>query len=248
MEGRERYPVNVRYARDFREDLPALERVLVKAPDGAVCRWVNWRTSRSRQGPAMIRDENAQLAGYVYVDTADTRHGRLRGCARRPRSRERHAAARAITLALDRPVPVPGARARAAEAARARSCSCIIFMLLYMTFHSLSEAAIVMLSVVYAMTGGVIRSGCSATTSPSRCGSATSRSTASRCRPASSWWCTSTRRWTRRLARGRRDASRRLGGDHRRLGAALEAEADDRGVVDACRCCRSCGARAWGRT
>ena len=59
-----------------------------------------------------------------------------------------------------------------------------ILLLLYLTFHSLSEATIVMLSVVYAMTGGVIHSGCSATTSPSPCGWATSRSTESPCKPA----------------------------------------------------------------
>ena len=69
VEGRERYPVNVRYERAFRDDLPALERVLVKAPGGAQVPLGQLATITLTEGPAMIRDENGQLAGYVYVDT-----------------------------------------------------------------------------------------------------------------------------------------------------------------------------------
>ena len=103
----------------------------------------------------MIRDENGQLAGYVYVDTATRDIG---GYVANGAGGGR----RGLTLpaglhaAVDRAVRVPGARARAAADPAARSSSFIIFVLLYMTFHSASEAVIVMLSVVYAMTGGVI--------------------------------------------------------------------------------------------
>ena len=125
----------------------------------------------------------------------------------------------------------------------------LILLLLYLTFHSVSEAAIVMLSVVYAMTGGVILQ----------------------------WllgYNFSVAVWVgyialygvavqtgvvmvvylhealdRRLARGAPlTRARRPGGDHRRLGAAAAAEADDRGGVMAVACCRSCGARASART
>ena len=70
IEGRERYPVNVRYERDFRESIPDLERVLVKAPGGAQVPLGQLAAITLTTGPAMIRDENAQLAGYVYIDTA----------------------------------------------------------------------------------------------------------------------------------------------------------------------------------
>jgi len=71
VQGQERYPVNVRYSRDFRSDIPSLERVLVATADGQtqvplgqVARVV------TKTGPAMIRNENGLLTGYVYVDVA----------------------------------------------------------------------------------------------------------------------------------------------------------------------------------
>jgi Cu(I)/Ag(I) efflux system membrane protein CusA/SilA len=70
VEGRERYPVNVRYARDFRDDLPALQRVLVPVESGAQIPLAQLADIRMVEGPAMIRNENGQLAGYVYVDMA----------------------------------------------------------------------------------------------------------------------------------------------------------------------------------
>src|SRR5439155_6526736 len=72
IEGRERYPVNVRYEQGFRDSLPDLERVLIKAPGGAQIPLGQLADVTLTPGPAMIRDENGQLAGYVYVDTATT--------------------------------------------------------------------------------------------------------------------------------------------------------------------------------
>ena len=70
IEGRERYPVNVRYEQGFRDSLPDLQRVLVKSPAGAQIPLAQLAAITLTPGPAMIRDENGQLAGYVYVDTA----------------------------------------------------------------------------------------------------------------------------------------------------------------------------------
>src|SRR5258705_585435 len=70
VEGRERYPVNVRYAAAFRQDLPALQRVLVKTPGGADVPLGQLAQINLTPGPSMIRDEDGRLAGYVYVDTA----------------------------------------------------------------------------------------------------------------------------------------------------------------------------------
>lgn len=69
VEGRERYPVNVRYMRDFRTDMGDLERVLVSDPEGL--RQVpldQLAHIRATAGPSMIRDEDGMLTGYVYVD------------------------------------------------------------------------------------------------------------------------------------------------------------------------------------
>ena len=70
--GQERYPVNVRYMRDFRSDVGALGRVLISAPDGKAQIPLSQLASiRMVSGPSMIRNEEGMLTGYVYVDIAD---------------------------------------------------------------------------------------------------------------------------------------------------------------------------------
>ena len=68
IEGRERYPVNVRYPRELRDNVDRLRRVLVKTPAGPQVPLAQLADLRLVTGPAMIRDENGFLAGYVYVD------------------------------------------------------------------------------------------------------------------------------------------------------------------------------------
>lgn len=70
IEGRERYTVNVRYARELRDDLDELARVLVPTLSGAQVPLGALADIRIVQGPGMIRNENGMLAGYVYVDVA----------------------------------------------------------------------------------------------------------------------------------------------------------------------------------
>ena len=70
IEGRERYPVNVRYPRELRDDVEKLKRVLVPSPQGQHIPLVQLADIRLVSGPAMIRNENGLLAGYVYVDMA----------------------------------------------------------------------------------------------------------------------------------------------------------------------------------
>jgi Cu(I)/Ag(I) efflux system membrane protein CusA/SilA len=70
VEGRERYSVNVRYLRDYRSDVDALERVLVATPSGAQIPLGQIADIHMRTGPGMIRDENGRLSGYVYVDVS----------------------------------------------------------------------------------------------------------------------------------------------------------------------------------
>ena len=154
IEGRERYPVNVRYAAGFRQDLGSLERVLIKAPNGAQVPLGQLAAISLAPGPAMIRDEDAQLAGYVYVDTDSRDIGGYVAMARA-------AVARGVKLPAGYTLQWTGQyeyQVRAKERLRILLPIVFftIFILLYMTFHSASEATIVMLSVVYAMTGGVI--------------------------------------------------------------------------------------------
>ncbi|MFZ5479537.1 MAG: efflux RND transporter permease subunit [Myxococcota bacterium] len=69
IEGRERYGVNVRYAREYREDVDALRRVLLPLPNGqGQIPMEEIADVVLATGPSMIRDENGLLAGYVYVD------------------------------------------------------------------------------------------------------------------------------------------------------------------------------------
>jgi copper/silver efflux system protein len=154
VEGRERYPVNVRYERDFRDDLPALERVLVKTPSGAHVPLGQLAEISLTEGPAMIRDENGLLAGYVYVDTGASDLGGYVASAQA-------AVAGALRLPAGYTLQWTGdyefqVRARERLQIILPIVMFVIFVLLYMTFHSVSEAVIVMLSVVYAMTGGVL--------------------------------------------------------------------------------------------
>jgi Cu(I)/Ag(I) efflux system membrane protein CusA/SilA len=70
IEGRERFPVNVRYQRDHRSDLSALRRTLIGTPSGTQIPLEQVANVRLTTGPTVIRTEQAQLLGYVYVDVA----------------------------------------------------------------------------------------------------------------------------------------------------------------------------------
>ena len=70
IDGRARYPVNVRYMRDFRSDLDALGKVLISTNEKQIP-LSQLATIRTSNGPAMIRNENGLLTGYVFVDVAD---------------------------------------------------------------------------------------------------------------------------------------------------------------------------------
>ena len=76
IEGRERYPVNVRYPRELRDDLDKLKRVIVPTMSGAQVPLEQLADIKLTLGPAMIRNENGMLSGYVYVDMAGRDIGR----------------------------------------------------------------------------------------------------------------------------------------------------------------------------
>ncbi|HOG29661.1 MAG TPA: efflux RND transporter permease subunit, partial [Vicinamibacterales bacterium] len=154
VEGRARFPVNVRYPRGLREDLDGLGRVLVMTPSGAQVPLRQLATIRTSAGPSMIRNENGLVAGYVYVDisTSDVggyvEHARAAVEAQMPtlpggyslewsgqyenmlRVRERLKVVVPITIFL-------------------------IFFLLYLNTKSAFKAGVVMLAVPFSVVGAV---------------------------------------------------------------------------------------------
>lgn len=70
IDGRARYPIQVRYMQDFRNDLPALKRMLITMPNGMSIPLSLVANIEKVEGPAMIRNENGMLSGYVYIDIA----------------------------------------------------------------------------------------------------------------------------------------------------------------------------------
>jgi copper/silver efflux system protein len=75
IERRQRYPINVRYQRNFRDNVEELNRVLVATPSGAQIPIAEVARVSFSRGPAMIRDEDGQLTGYVYIDLNTTDYG-----------------------------------------------------------------------------------------------------------------------------------------------------------------------------
>ncbi len=73
LAGRERYSIQVRMARDFRDDLESLKRLLIQTPTGIQMPLSVLADVKFREGPAMIRNENGSLVGYVFVDVDSTK-------------------------------------------------------------------------------------------------------------------------------------------------------------------------------
>ena len=153
VEGRERYSVNVRYPRDFREDPQAIaSQVLVNTPDGAQIPLGQVASIRVAQGPPSIRTENAQLVDYIYVDLQGRDLGGYVEDARK-------AVQDQVKLPPGYHIEWSG-QFEYLERAAARLQTVIpvtlllIFLLLYLNFRRLTETLIVMLSVPFALTGG----------------------------------------------------------------------------------------------
>jgi copper/silver efflux system protein len=168
IEGRERYPVNVRYMRELRDDIDKIKRILVPVNLGgtdamtvsaqgaqmAQIPLAQLADIRMTTGPAMIRDEDAMLAGYVFIDVTDRDLGGYVEEAKQVIAENLHLPA-GYFLTWSGQYEF---QERAKERLKivVPIVFFVIFILLYMTFHSISEAVILMLAVLYAMTGGVI--------------------------------------------------------------------------------------------
>ncbi len=154
VEGRERFPVNVRYERDFRDDPAALNRVLIGTPTGQQIP-INEiaRVSFSR-GPAMIRDEGGTLTGYVYVDLKTKNYGGfVQQADKLLRSKLALPAGYTYHWAGEYEFEV---RAKERLKIILPIVFFVIFLLLYVVFKSAAEAAVLIIPTLYAMSGGLI--------------------------------------------------------------------------------------------
>ncbi len=154
VEGRERYGVTIRYPRDLRSDPQAIAReVQVTMPSGGSVPLGEVATIERKRGATTIRTENGQLAIYIFVDIA----GRdLGGYVREAQG----AIAQAVQLPAGYRVAWSG-QFEYLERAEARLkivvpvTLAIIFLLLYLNFRRLTETLIVMLSLPFALVGGI---------------------------------------------------------------------------------------------
>lgn len=153
VEGRERYPVNVRYARELRDDLPKLRRVLVPAMSGAQIPLEELADIGLVQGPAMIRDENGMLSGYVYVDIAGRDVGSYVAEAKKIVQKELRVPTGYSMVWSGQYENMLRVRERLKLVIPVTIF--IIFILLYMNTKSPVKAGIVMLAVPFSLVGAV---------------------------------------------------------------------------------------------
>jgi len=154
VEGRQRYPIAVRYQRDFRDRPEALSHALIPTPGGEQIPIDQVARVYYSRGPAMIRDEDGALTGYVYLNIKSTNYGGFVDQANK--------------LLAQKLVLPPGYTWRWAGEyqfeMRAKErlkiilpiVFFVIFLLLYLIFKSAAEAAVLIFPTFYAMSGGLL--------------------------------------------------------------------------------------------
>jgi Cu(I)/Ag(I) efflux system membrane protein CusA/SilA len=153
VEGLERYPVNVRYSRELRDNLPALKRVLIPTPSGAEIPLGQVAELEIKKGPAGIKSENARRTAWLYVDLRDIDVGSYVKMAKQ---------------VVDTTVEFPPGysivwsgqyeymqRAQKRLQMVVPITLLIIFLLLYFNFKNMAESLIIMLSLPFALVGGI---------------------------------------------------------------------------------------------
>ena len=152
VEGRERYPINLRYAREYRDDPNMLGKVLVPTPSGAQVPLSQVVDIKTVTGPPMIRSEDGKLVGFVFLDTT------------RPMSDYVADAQRVIARDVQLPKGVRVAwvgQFRHLEQAKAKLklvvpvTLMIVFLLLYINTRSLVETGIVLMAVPFSLVGAI---------------------------------------------------------------------------------------------
>jgi Cu(I)/Ag(I) efflux system membrane protein CusA/SilA len=153
VEGRERYPVNVRYMRDWRSAVDRLNRTLVPAMGGAQIPIAQIADVKLLSGPGMIRDENGRLSGYVYVDISASDVGRYVDAAKKVIGEQ-------VSLPPGYTLVWSGQYENMQRAAErllivAPITIFIIFLLLYFNTRSVTKTMIVFLSLPFSAVGAI---------------------------------------------------------------------------------------------
>ena len=152
IQGRERYPINVRYPREIRDSLERLRELPFVTAKGATVLLQDVARIAIEDGPTMLRSENARLSGWVYVD--------VRGRDLRSVVNDMQAAvASQVTMPAGYAVSWSGQfeyleRATQRLELLVPVTLAVIFVLLYLLFRSLTDAALVMAAVPFSLVGG----------------------------------------------------------------------------------------------
>src|SRR5471032_3307377 len=153
VEGLQRFPINVRYPREVRDSVEKLRDLPMLTERGAQIRLGDVATIRINDGPPMLKSENARLSGWVYVDI---------------RGRDLSSAVREMQQLVAKEVVLPAGysvswsgqfeyleRATAKLKVVVPMTLLIIFVLLYLTFKRIDEAALIMATLPFALAGGI---------------------------------------------------------------------------------------------
>jgi Cu(I)/Ag(I) efflux system membrane protein CusA/SilA len=151
IEGRERYPVNVRYLRDYRTDLDAIRRMQIATPSGAQIPLEQVAEIVASTGPTVLRTEQAQLLGYVYIDVGDRDLGSYVADARA-------AVANAVKLPPGYTIEWSGQYEYMQRAAERLQIVIpltlgLVIVLLYLNTRSAGKVGIVLLAVPFSLVG-----------------------------------------------------------------------------------------------
>ena len=154
IEGRERYPINVRYQRDFRDNVDQMRRVLIGTPSGAQIPLGQVAKISFSHAPAMIRDEDGALTGYIYIDLKNTNYGGFVAEADKL-LHEKLALPANYTFQWSGEYELE-LRAKQRLQLILPVVFFVIFLLLYLVFHSVAEALVLIFPTIYAMSGGLL--------------------------------------------------------------------------------------------
>ena len=154
VEGRERFPINVRYEHTFRDDPVAISRVLIGTPTGAQIPIAEVARVFFSRGPAMIRDEDGALTGYVFLDLKTKNYGGFVNQANKL-LKEKLAMPAGYTYRWAGEYEFE-LRAKERLKIILPIVFFVIFILLYMVFKSAAEAAVLIFPTLYAMSGGLL--------------------------------------------------------------------------------------------
>ncbi len=153
VEGLERYPVNLRYPRELRDDMETLKRVLIPTPTGTQIPLAMVADIDYQRGPPVIKSEDARPNAWIYVDISTSDIGGFVNKAKRVLEEQ-------VTVPAGYTITWSGQfeymeRAAARLSIVAPATLLIIFLLLYFNFRNITEPLVVMMSIPFGLVGGI---------------------------------------------------------------------------------------------